>query len=456
MVRLMVGLGLDVNPEKTEGPTQDIQFLGVGMSTAVEGGGRCVAYIPDVKLERAYRESLALEHQAGEVKVKDLNALLGRLSWMASVLYGTRTLLASGYALMGAAKARGATEVLLNSQVRMDLAAWRRTVQNASPRVDILRRVHTTAMVAWDASFWGMGGHVGSEFFSVSWKSLLAGDYGAIPSFFPFQREGTDHINALELFAGFWLLSLYGERFRGTTLVVQTDNKAARSMVEKFRGTPTHMPLIREVLALCLRLDVRLSAHWIGTKENLLADVLSRGPDGPALFRRHWAEAVANTASRVERATQWRLDPAVFAELSRAYGPFMLDAASDTFKADSQCYRAWSIAEDCLEMDWAGLCVWCFAPDWMMERVLRRFLECKLRQPAGTGALFLVTVDTRRQFYRTLQSSVAFSCVRRWETGEGLFLEPVSPYRGGGYRPARGATRPVEAWLATPGVPAGW
>ena len=58
--------------------------------------------------------------------------------------------------------------------------------------------------------------------------------------------------------------------------MVQTDNKAARSMVEKFRGTPTHMPLIREVLALCLRLDVRLSAHWIGTKENVLADAASR------------------------------------------------------------------------------------------------------------------------------------------------------------------------------------
>ncbi|KAK3260900.1 hypothetical protein CYMTET_30167 [Cymbomonas tetramitiformis] len=83
-------------------------------------------------------------------------------------------------------------------------------------------------------------------------------------------------INYLELFAVWWAVVLWGHKMSGRTVVVNIDNQSAMYQVGNWWGPVAYLPLLRQIFFVCAKHDIRLQPKYINTKDNLLADLLSR------------------------------------------------------------------------------------------------------------------------------------------------------------------------------------
>ena len=457
--QLVVGslrsLGFTVNKEKCVPPTTELVFLGVGLSTDADGQGACASFIDAERKERLLAECTRVAN-AGSVPLHVLHSLLGKLSFVAMVLEFSRGFLRSGFATLKYALRRGVRRnqpVLVPTQLRMDLHWWCKAFKGASLRTMLHRRYVDNAFAAWDASVTvGLGAYYNGQHLSLSWAQLAA-----LPdqrTYYPrvaSSGRALSPINYLETFAAYWFLRRFASQLRGTTLVCFTDNTACLGMLTHMWGQAAYIPLLKQIRMLLLRFDVRLQVHYISTKDNVLADALSRG-DMDA-FRRANAAFLKQSLKPVD-AEDWQLDPQIVrSDLDVHFGPFCTDGAVDWCRSNSHFARSWngSVLEDCRRTDWTGRNVYCNGPFSLLLPILQRFLQCKEQSPRGTAALFVVPAWETASFYALLlQRPDVFTRVRRWETGTQLFTRPLPPHAGGGRR-VLGPTRwPVEAWWASP------
>eukprot|EP00854_Cymbomonas_tetramitiformis_P034024 gene34024-biopygen4051 len=144
--------------------------------------------------------------------------------------------------------------------------------------------------------------------------------------------------------------------------------------------------------------DIRLQPVYIGTKDNLLVDLLSR------------------------------LDMPRFLE----FGPFTVDSCVAVSRANSYCYHSWSQKEDARVQRFDGHNAWGNLPFSIMVEIIKNFLRCKRRQQWGTAACFLVPVWDGNDGWELVKSLPGvFKVVRRWEKGTHLFTAPDLRGHGG-------------------------
>jgi hypothetical protein len=87
ILALVDSLGLDVNPEKTEGPTQVITFLGIEINAI-----KRTLSLPPKKLVEI-RSLVKLWSSKVRVTKKELQSFLGKLNWCTRVVVGGRSFL---------------------------------------------------------------------------------------------------------------------------------------------------------------------------------------------------------------------------------------------------------------------------------------------------------------------------------------------------------------------------
>jgi len=127
---------------------------------------------------------------------------------------------------------------------------------------------------------WGAGGVWGGERFGLHWtKEELAAGL---------------HISWLELYAILLALRKWGPQWACSTVLVETDNTAAMSYINKGGGkVPLGYEMMKEVALLCMRFGIALRAVHIAGVDNGEADGASRGTLGDAtddyMFRRFQA-----------------------------------------------------------------------------------------------------------------------------------------------------------------------
>jgi hypothetical protein len=91
---------------------------------------------------------------------------------------------------------------------------------------------------------------------------------------------------------------------------------------------------------LLLRFDVRLQVHYISTKDNGLADALSRGDMDT--FRRANAAFLKQSLKPADNE-DWQLDPQIVRhDLDVHFGPFCTDGAVDWCRSNSHFVRPWN------------------------------------------------------------------------------------------------------------------
>ncbi|KAK3286885.1 hypothetical protein CYMTET_5601 [Cymbomonas tetramitiformis] len=317
------------------------------------------------------------EAATGPVRRRKLETLLGLLAFCAQVVWGLSLYTRQGFALVAATAGRSC--VTVSTGVMQDLKVVERVIRLYNGRKVVLHEedVHEDAF-ATDASLRkGMGGHCQPDYFLVSWEDLAE-----MPQrdFYPFTSKAKSHINYLELFTVWWALALWAHRLSGWTLVVRIDNQCALTQVDKFWGPVEYIPLLRKIFYLCAQHDIRLRPKYISSKDNLLADLLSRLKLEE--FHMRWAMRKREVLWRQDR-DDWQFSPVLFAEMDEEFGPFTLDAC------------------------------------------------CKRRQQMGTGGCFLVPVWEGDEAYELVSGMrEVFRPVRKYRAGTMLFTAPALDGKG--------------------------
>eukprot|EP00854_Cymbomonas_tetramitiformis_P034084 gene34084-biopygen10978 len=220
-----------------------------------------------------------------------------------------------------------------------------------------------------------------------------------------------------------WGLSLYTKRgfaflaatthWNGRMVVVNIDNKSAMYQVGNWWGPVEYLLLLPQIFLVCVKHDIRLQTKYINTKDNLLADLLSRLDMGRFMVEhRIFSRATIRHQDRDGRM----LCPVRWAELDHEFGPFMVDSCMAESKANSYCHLSWS--------------------KW------------------GTACCFLVPVWDGKEGWELVRClPYVFNVVREWAKGTHLFTAP--DLRGFG-RTAWGPTRTLcifitfYSWLVEP------
>ena len=396
LLELVEFLGFEVAPEKVEGPRQDIIFLGVRLQSNQSGTGVVSMSIDEGRVQRVAAECRQV---AGlkKVRVKEVERLVGQLMFCARVVYGAKMFLRSGYDFLGRARRMRKVFDWMPGTLSQDLLWLAKMLETNNGKAVVLnKRPVVRDFFAVDAAGeeavdGGMGGFFGGRWFTVKWEEVKR---WKVRPFSPFRDEASSHINYLELFVIFWALRLWGHLLRGCKIVLWSDNEAARMMTENLWGKATFVPLLKEILLLTVKHDLRIVTRRISSKANGLADALSRS-EMSRFFEllRAWSRR-----DSPRDLDDWMVKDWLW-EKARRFGPFAVDACCDEVGANSRSFRWWSKEDSCLSKQWRGLNVYCNPPFSLLVEILAHFLKEKRVAPNTTSALFVLPFWPTERFW---------------------------------------------------------
>jgi hypothetical protein len=289
---MLACVGLLVNHAKDEFG-QTIKLLGVVVSSIANNGNAVSLSITNDR--RAYVDSqcATMSTRTGPVSISELMAFGGLLAFCSQVIPGSRTYLHNLFRLIGSRQKYAM--VNLNKPFREDCIWWRRLVSGSGPCGMLLdRQSPAPFFVTWDASsLWGIGGFftLTEEFFSIPWTSLTlrkkrkGGQRGdnEVDSLClrlaPRRNTPEFHINIMELYACFVALHRWGKHMRGYNIICYTDSSSVFSWLHKLTGPSEAIPLIRNIHVILVKHDIVLLPELIPSRENAMADALSRGDE---------------------------------------------------------------------------------------------------------------------------------------------------------------------------------
>ena len=342
LLQLLDDLGFTVSPTKTVEPCQRIIFLGLLLESNLEGIGKMQITVPEEKLlkaEQAVQDLLsdisrvALRRSAAVprpvpsvISLKTLQSVLGYLNHIAKAVYSSRAYMRGMIDACKSAKAENKWMIEVNPMMIADLNWWYTFARVFNGRAQILSEpVMCPGYLATDASTsWGMGGFLSSatastgrtarcpisgrlrgHYFSINWNEPYYNMRHALP---PHVRKYFVEkllpradmprrfwIDYREQFAIFYAMLLWVDDLQGTHVAFQQDNQVATTTLNNLCASNWQMQrLIHAMAAFMADHNMRAQCYWIPSKQNLLADPLSRG-DMPTFWEKltTWVEPVA-------------------------------------------------------------------------------------------------------------------------------------------------------------------
>ncbi|KAF4616706.1 hypothetical protein D9613_008807 [Agrocybe pediades] len=247
-------LGLKFQPSKIEGPSTQIEFLGLELDSDV-----MEVRLPPQKL--AYLTEL-LDSWDGISSCSKLQVeeLTGFLQFASQVVPTARAALRGLYDFAASFTSRFQRRIVPKS-ARRDIAWWKQFalswngIRFISPQRETLH-IYTDA-----AGTKGLGGHFGSQWFSARCP----------------RRYRHEHIQVKEMMAVVHAVLCWGEELSRKHVVFHVDNEAVFSGINNLtiKSVPT-MFFLRKLIQLACRLDFSISSVWLSSSENAVADAASR------------------------------------------------------------------------------------------------------------------------------------------------------------------------------------
>ena len=213
---------------------------------------------------------------------RELQSVVGLLSWCAPVVYSGRLHLQQLHRCLDGAR-KPSHRVYLNAAARADLQWWQqqaaalngKAIQLASEEALLpSRSLYTDACGMWDSAQPGVGGFLEGGFFSWSMEQLQQqGEPGLPPREF---------IQLWELLALILVARHYPDVLAGGHWTFYQDNNNVLAWVNKQavgRG-PCFQPaiaMLKELYASSIELGFRFKAVRVASEDNTLADPRSRG-----------------------------------------------------------------------------------------------------------------------------------------------------------------------------------
>nr|XP_022297584.1 uncharacterized protein LOC111106975 isoform X1 [Crassostrea virginica] len=271
LINLLRQLGFAINWSKVEGPSQQLVFLGV----VVDSASMTLA-LPTLKL-KDFSDLLTMFLKKKRVSVRQLETLVGKLSWASQVICGGRTFLRRVLDLKNSVKERH-HKVLLTNAFFADLQWWILFMEtfNGTCRIQDPRPISS---LQTDASSEGGGGFYNGDYFYINWALDLP-------------VCATEHINVKEFVAIFLAVFRWCNNFLNKKVIIYSDNASAVSWINK--GTSRN-PLIQFMCRILFWISAMnncaFSARYIpgGFTVQMLQDQASD------LKRKAWASSTAAT-----------------------------------------------------------------------------------------------------------------------------------------------------------------
>ena len=254
-------VGLPVAPEKTEGPTTKLIFLGIELDTQ-----SMQLRLPP---EKRMRLLAAMAHWTGPRgrpaarttgKKRELLSLIGLLSHAAKVVQPGRAFIRS---LIDRACTVHCLEhhVRLDSRARQDLAWWHTFLQHWNG-VSVIPQATPSRSITSDASGrWGCGAIFNNLWMQLQWP----------PEWAPVS------IAPKELVPIVLAVAMWGPQWGSSKICAHCDNMAVVYAVNKKSARdPAISSLLRLLCLLCAIYDITLVARHLPGIKNTAADALSR------------------------------------------------------------------------------------------------------------------------------------------------------------------------------------
>jgi hypothetical protein len=269
---ILEGHGLRINEAKTEGPTQRITFLGLGLDSTTQ-----TSFVPQDKVA-------SLLQLAGDMRSRDstqlrhVRTLIGKFSFAAAVLPGARPFFAQ---LIDSTKhySNKFISMPVTAAMKDDLDMWSHflTHWNGQARWSTGGRF----IIEHDASKSGFGFALVDTpdgFDQAALPAPLRTGHGYMGAFALTDMPAVRHsIQWAELFAIATSLALYGPHFRNASVLVRTDNITDVFIIKRqYTSKKPLLRLLRSICLTCAHYNTTLEAEHIAGVDNELADYLSR------------------------------------------------------------------------------------------------------------------------------------------------------------------------------------
>ncbi|XP_055340648.1 uncharacterized protein LOC129589798 [Paramacrobiotus metropolitanus] len=259
MTLLCEDLGVPLAPEKTEGPSSRLIFLGICIDSETQ-----TLSIPDSKVQELQNEFIIFSAKKSCCK-RDLLSLIGKLSFATKCIPAGRIFLRRMIDTSQSVKQLH-QHLTLTREFHADLQWWIRFLPQWNGTTSFLEPEWTdcAAMkIFTDACGSGCGGIFGSQWFYIAWLDSV--------------RQLEPHITWYEMAPILFACSVWGVHWHGKRLTFYTDNQAVAQVWSKFSCKhPGVMHLIRAIHFEAARYNFHLRINYLPGCVNLAADALSR------------------------------------------------------------------------------------------------------------------------------------------------------------------------------------
>ncbi len=272
MAHVCERLGVLLAPDKCEGPSTCLTFLGIEVDmVAVE------LRLPARKLDQL--RLLLSEWRSDQSRTKkELESLTGQLQHAATVVRSGRTFLRRMYDLLSSTK-RPHHHIPMRKALRSDLAWWDTFLAswNGTSMLLPYKLASPDTVVVSDASGgWGCGAFWGAQWLQLSWD--------------PSWKVDSLSIASKELVPVIVAAIVWGKQWKGLVVQCRSDNQATVAVLNNRTSREAAiMHLLRCLFFFEAAGEFRSPAAYIPGSQNDLADDISRGRAASFRSKVPWA-----------------------------------------------------------------------------------------------------------------------------------------------------------------------
>jgi hypothetical protein len=295
--------GLVVNPDKTEGPSQVLSFLGIKLDSIKQTLSCTKARVIELTglLESLRRKHVITRHHA--------ESLIGKLSFAAQVLPGARPFMRRMLDTVSACNSRRrSTPVPIGPSFRADVRFWLHHLTDWNGTQQWRSSQASPFVFASDASLSGFGFYLESTptpstVNSSAWPHHLqvgAAFRGIYSSEHAPHHQSPEQITWCELLAVVAALTTYAPRLRNQSVRFYVDNLSDVHIINRqATRSPALAGLLRQLYSLSMKHNISLHALHRPGVDNVLADFLSRPELHLGTPLRQWALTHPSEAHRL-------------------------------------------------------------------------------------------------------------------------------------------------------------
>lgn len=263
--------GFAMSPDKTLGPSQQLEFLGIMLDSV-----SCTTSCPPARLSELLALLTTSANHQPRRSVRSVLSLVGKLSFASAVLHGARPFFRSLLDLV-----RGKPihhHISLNAECRSDMRYWLRYLSTWNGRCTWVTGQPT--IIATDASLSGFGTHIVLSPAAASLPhhlpvgAALSGAWCVTDR--PLVADHRD-IQYAELFAVVVAAAAVASSLSGTSIVFLVDNAAGVAIINRqSTRSPALLTLLRALYATSTEYNIHIRARHIAGVHNTVADRFSR------------------------------------------------------------------------------------------------------------------------------------------------------------------------------------